>query len=152
MPDGRCPIGWLVVRLVAASRTQLAARHRAAPHPVWSCGCGLTPQRKRGITVSAHPPECREILLARLPRLRRLALFFGIASCPAIGTRLGLLRQTSQCRCNLLGTPFFFFITHVLFHSRLKTFFFLQILPSAAFLFFRTDYMIPQTFTVTSKF
>jgi len=39
----------------------------------------------------------------------------------------------------------------LVFHSRLKIFLFLQILPTAAFFFFRTDCIIPQTFTVTSS-
>jgi len=39
---------------------------------------------------------------------------------------------------------------HPLFHSRLKTFFFCKSFPPQPFFFFfRTDYMIPQTFTVT---
>jgi len=44
-----------------------------------------------------------------------------------------------------------FFITHSLFHSILKTFFFCKSFPLQPFLFFRTDYMISQTFTVTSN-
>jgi len=44
---------------------------------------------------------------------------------------------------------YLFFITHSLFHSRLKTFFFCKSFPlQPFFFFFRTDYMIPQTFTV----
>ena len=44
-----------------------------------------------------------------------------------------------------------FFIT-TLFHSRFKTFFFCKSFPlQPFFFFFRTDYMIPQTFTVTSS-
>ena len=39
-----------------------------------------------------------------------------------------------------------------LFHSRLKTFFFCKSFPLQPFFsFFRTDYTIPQTFTVTSS-
>ena len=45
-----------------------------------------------------------------------------------------------------------FSITHSLFRSRLKTFLFCKSFPLQPFLFFfRTDYMIPQTFTVTSE-
>jgi len=45
-----------------------------------------------------------------------------------------------------------FFITHSLFHSRLKTFLFCKSFPlQRFFFFFTTDYMIPQTFTVTSS-
>ena len=45
-----------------------------------------------------------------------------------------------------------FSITHSLFHSRLKTSLFCKSFPLKPFLFFfRTDYMIPQTFTVTSS-
>ena len=41
---------------------------------------------------------------------------------------------------------------HCLFHSRLKTFFFCKSFPPQPFFFFsRTDYMIPQTFTVISS-
>ena len=44
------------------------------------------------------------------------------------------------------------FITHSLFHSRLKTFFFCKSFPPQPFFFFfSTDYMIPQTFKVTSS-
>ena len=44
-----------------------------------------------------------------------------------------------------------FFIT-TLFHFRLKTFFFCKSFPlQPLFFFFRTDCMIPQTFTVTSS-
>ena len=47
---------------------------------------------------------------------------------------------------------YYFFITHSLFHSRLKTFFFCKSFPlQPFFFFFRTDYIIPQTFTVTSS-
>jgi len=42
------------------------------------------------------------------------------------------------------------FSSPTLFHSRLKTFLLLQILPAAAFFLLR-DYMISQTFTVTSS-
>ena len=43
-------------------------------------------------------------------------------------------------------------ITHSLFHSRLKTFFFCKSFPlQPFFFFFRTYYMIPHTFTVTSN-
>ena len=45
-----------------------------------------------------------------------------------------------------------FTITHSLFHSRLKTSLFCKSFPLQPFLsFFRTDYMIPQNFTVTSE-
>ena len=45
-----------------------------------------------------------------------------------------------------------FFITHSFFHSRLKTFFCKSFpLQPFFFFFFRTNYMIPQTFTVTSN-
>jgi len=45
-----------------------------------------------------------------------------------------------------------FSITHSLFHSKRKTFLFCKSFPLQPFLFFfRTDYMIPQTFTVTSE-
>jgi len=45
-----------------------------------------------------------------------------------------------------------FSIAHSLFHSRLKTFLFCKSFPlQPFFFFFRTDYMIPQTFTVTSE-
>ena len=44
------------------------------------------------------------------------------------------------------------FITHSLFHSRLKTFFFCKSFPLQPLLFFfKTDYMISQTSTVTSS-
>ena len=44
------------------------------------------------------------------------------------------------------------FSSPTLFHSRLKTFFFCKSFPQQLFFFFfRTDYMIPQTFTVTSN-
>ena len=50
----------------------------------------------------------------------------------------------------LISYYYQFFITHSLFHSRLKTFFFCKSFPlQPLFFFFRTDYMIPQTFTVT---
>ena len=44
-----------------------------------------------------------------------------------------------------------FFITHSLFHSRLKTFFCKSFPLQPFFFFFMTDYMIPQTSTVTSS-
>ena len=37
------------------------------------------------------------------------------------------------------------------FQSRLKTFVFCKSFPLHPFFFFKTDYMIPQTFTVTSS-
>ena len=44
------------------------------------------------------------------------------------------------------------FPSPTLFHSRLKTFLFCKSFPlQPFFFFFRTDYMIPQTFTVTSQ-
>jgi len=44
------------------------------------------------------------------------------------------------------------FSTPSLFYCRLKTFLFCKSFPPQPFLFFfRTNYMIPQTFTVTSK-
>ena len=47
---------------------------------------------------------------------------------------------------------YYFFITHSLFHSRLKTCFFCKSFPLLPFyFFFRTDYMILQTFTVISS-
>ena len=43
-------------------------------------------------------------------------------------------------------------LPHSLFHSRLKTFIFCKSFPlQPLFFFFRTDYVIPQTFTVTSE-
>ena len=49
-------------------------------------------------------------------------------------------------------TYYQFFITHSHFHSRLKTFFFSKSFPLQPFvLFFGTDNMISQTFTVTSS-
>jgi len=44
---------------------------------------------------------------------------------------------------------YYFSITHSLFHSRLKTFLFCKSSPlQPFFFFFRTDYMIPHTFSV----
>ena len=43
------------------------------------------------------------------------------------------------------------FPSHSLFHSRLKTFLFCKSFPLHPFFFFRTDYVIPETFTVTSS-
>ena len=52
----------------------------------------------------------------------------------------------------LISYYYQFFITHSLFHSRLKTFFFYKSFSlQPFFFFFRTDYMIPQTSTVTSN-
>ena len=49
----------------------------------------------------------------------------------------------------LISYNYWFFITHSLFHSRLKTFFFCKSFPlQPFFFFFKTYYMIPQTFTV----
>jgi len=43
------------------------------------------------------------------------------------------------------------FSSPTLFHSRLKTFFCKSFPLQPLFFFFRTNYMIPQTFTVTSS-
>ena len=72
---------------------------------------------------------------------------------------------TGMCSCHVRGVDgsctkhltvesyyYLFFITHSLFHSRLKTFFFCKSFPlQPFFFFFRTDNMIPQTFMVTSR-
>jgi len=54
--------------------------------------------------------------------------------------------------CKALRLSSLCLITHSLFRPRLKTFLFRKSFPLQLFLFFfRTDYMIPQTFAVTSE-
>ena len=71
-------------------------------------------------------------------------------------------KKVKECHCILSYTVIYaanshtyyyrYSITHSHFHSRLKTFLFCKSFPlQPFFFFFSTDYMIPQTFTVTSE-
>jgi len=93
--------------------------------------------------------------LHQLRRGRRRSIIYFLTAHRFVSSYASILcspRPALGFQCLHSSYYYQFFITHSLFHSRLKTFFFCKSFPlQPFFFFFRTYYMIPKTITVTSS-